>query len=137
MLRDACLPRDQGGRGLRVRVLLLAPGSPALARRAAEIGESTESLSGGVHLTEARLRELPGNVQVYRYRQLPTWRIIRADATMFVGTFDAGWEGHESAMYKLMETPQGPLFRGFRRTFEALLDGAELTVGNGDEHDRS
>ncbi|MFE7430284.1 helix-turn-helix domain-containing protein [Streptomyces sp. NPDC057545] len=137
VLRDVCLPGDQGGRGLRVRVLLLDPGSPALARRAAEIGESAESLAGGIHLAEARLRELPGDVQVYRYGQLPTWRIIRAGSTMFVGTFDRGWEGHESAMYKLMETPQGPLFRGFRRMFDALLDGAECTVGNGDDRDRS
>lgn len=47
VLRDVCLPHDQGGRGLRVRVLLLDPGSPSLARRAAEIGESAESLAGG------------------------------------------------------------------------------------------
>ncbi|MFJ2878818.1 helix-turn-helix domain-containing protein [Streptomyces sp. NPDC086796] len=134
VLRDVCLPHDQGGRGLRVRVLLLDPGSPSLARRAAEIGESAESLAGGIRLAEARLRELPGDVQAYRYRQLPTWRIIRAGSTMFVGTFDRGWEGHESAMYKLMETPHGPLFGGFRRMFEVLLDGAECTVGNGDEH---
>ncbi|MEU9717588.1 helix-turn-helix transcriptional regulator [Streptomyces sp. NPDC047976] len=42
----------------RLRVLLLDPEAPALAARAAEIGESVESLAGGVRLTEARLREL-------------------------------------------------------------------------------
>ncbi|MGW6271152.1 hypothetical protein [Streptomyces sp. NPDC055060] len=62
------------------------------------------------------------DVQVYRYRMLPTWRFIRIDSTMFVSAFDAGWEGHESATYKLMETPHGPLFRGFRRMFEAVID---------------
>ncbi|MER8235241.1 helix-turn-helix transcriptional regulator [Streptomyces sp. NPDC094049] len=128
LLREFCLPAEEGGRGLSVRVLLLDPESPALVRRAAEIGESAESLAGGVRLAEARLRELHGSVAVYRYRQLPTWRIIRTDATMFVSTFDVGWEGHESAMYKVMETPHGPLYRGFRRMFEALLDGAERTV---------
>ncbi|MFJ4907736.1 helix-turn-helix domain-containing protein [Streptomyces sp. NPDC093249] len=128
LLREFCRPAEEGGRGLSVRVLLLDPESPALVRRAAEIGESAESLAGGVRLAEARLRELRGNVAVYRYRQLPTWRIIRTDATMFVSTFDVGWEGHESAMYKVMETPHGPLYRGFRRMFEALLDGAERTV---------
>lgn len=129
-LLRACLPREQGGHGLRVRVLLLDPLSPALAQRAAEIGESTESLAGGVQLAEARLRELSENcdVQVYRYGMLPTWRVIRTDSTMFVGAFDAGWEGHESATYKVMETPHGPLYRGFRRMFEAILDGAERTV---------
>lgn len=129
-LLRACLPREQGGKGLRVRVALLDPDSDALARRAAEIGESAESLAGGVRLAEARLRELAdvGDVGVWRYRMLPTWRVIRTDGTMFVGAFDAGWEGHESALYKVMETPHGPLFRGFTRMFEAVIDGAERTV---------
>ncbi|MFG2678301.1 helix-turn-helix domain-containing protein [Streptomyces sp. NPDC048392] len=129
-LLRACLPRDEGGRGLRVRVALLDPDSSALARRAAEIGESSESLASGVRLAEARLRELAGtcDIGVWRYRMLPTWRVIRTDATMFVGAFDAGWEGHESATYKVMETPHGPLFRGFRRMFDAVIDGAERTV---------
>ncbi|MFD9075072.1 helix-turn-helix domain-containing protein [Streptomyces lasiicapitis] len=129
-LLRACLPREQGGRGLRVRVALLDPDSDTLARRAAEIGESAESLAGGVRLAEARLRELAGagDIGVWRYRMLPTWRVIRTDSTMFVGAFDAGWEGHESAMYKVMATPHGPLFRGFRRMFEAVIDRAQRTV---------
>lgn len=129
-LLRACLPREQGGRGLRVRVALLDPDSDALTQRAAEIGESAESLASGVRLTEARLKELAGagDVGVWRYRMLPTWRVIRTDSTMFVGAFDAGWEGHESALYKVMATPHGPLFRGFRRMFEAVIAGAERTV---------
>ncbi|WP_330330337.1 helix-turn-helix domain-containing protein [Streptomyces sp. NBC_00536] len=127
MLR-AHLGRPDGR--LRVRVLLLDPEGPALAQRAAEIGESAESLAGGVRLSEARLRELADvcDVEAYRYGMLPTWRIIRTDSTMFVGAFDAGWEGHESATYKVMETPHGPLYRGFRRMFEAVIDEAERTV---------
>ncbi|GAA1589702.1 hypothetical protein [Streptomyces globosus] len=122
------LSRAQGA--LRVRVALLHPEAPALATRAAEIGESVESLAGGVRLAEARLRELAGicDIQVYRYAMLPTWRVVRTDRTVFVGAFDAGWEGHESATYKVMETPHGPLYRGFRRMFEAVVDGAERTV---------
>jgi transcriptional regulator with XRE-family HTH domain len=129
-LLRACLPRDQGGKGLRIRVLLLDPDSDVLDRRAAEIGESSESLAGGVRLAEARLRELAASseIEVYRYRMLPTWRLIRTDSTMFVSAFDAGWEGHESATYKVMETPHGPLFRGFRRMFDAIVDGAQRTV---------
>ncbi|MBT2453749.1 helix-turn-helix transcriptional regulator [Streptomyces sp. ISL-86] len=115
---------------LRVRVLLLDPEAPALAQRAAEIGESAESLASGVRLAEARLRELSGicDIEVYRYGMLPTWRVIRTDSIMFVGAFDAGWEGHESATYKVMETPHGPLFRGFQRMVEAIISGAERTV---------
>jgi len=114
----------------RARVLLLHPDSPALAARAAEIGESAESLAGGVRLAEARLREVaPGrDLAVYRYRILPTWRIIRLDTTMYVSAFDAGWEGHESAVYKVMSTPHGPLYRGFRRMFDALIAEGERTI---------
>ncbi len=129
-LLRACLPREQGGKGLRARIALLAPDSEALVQRAAEIGESAESLASGVRLAEARLRELADScdISVWRYRMLPTWRLIRTDSTMFVGTFDAGWEGHESATYKVRETPHGPLFRGFRRMFQAVVDEAERTV---------
>ncbi|MFE6909425.1 helix-turn-helix domain-containing protein [Streptomyces erythrochromogenes] len=130
-LNDSMLRAHLGRDGrLRVRVLLLDPEAPELALRAAEIGESAESLAGGVRLAEARLRELSGicDVEVYRYAMLPTWRLIRADSTLFVGAFDAGWEGHESATYKVMETPHGPLFRGFRRMFEAVVRGAQRTV---------
>ncbi|MFF5566636.1 helix-turn-helix domain-containing protein [Streptomyces sp. NPDC012623] len=129
-LLRACLPREQGGKGLRIRVLLLDPDSAALARRAAEIGESTESLASGVRLAEARLRELAdtADIQVYRYGMLPTWRVIRTDSVMFVGAFDAGWEGHESATYKVMEMAGGPLFRGFCRMFEAIVETADRTV---------
>jgi hypothetical protein len=120
----------QDGRPPKVRVLVLDPASPALALRAAEIGESPESLAGGVRLAEARLRELAPlcDLSVYRYRSLPTWRVIRLDSTVYVSAFDAGWEGHESATYKVMETPHGPLYRGFRRMFDALLGDAEQTI---------
>ncbi|MDT3395422.1 helix-turn-helix transcriptional regulator [Streptomyces sp. B1866] len=129
LLRGALLPRDSQAPP-RVRVLLLHPDSPALARRAAEIGESAESLAAGIRLAESRLREASGvcEMQVYRYRLLPTWRIIRLDTTMFVSVFDARWEGHDSAAYKVMETPYGPLYRGFRRMFDAMLDDSERTV---------
>jgi hypothetical protein len=114
----------------RVRVLLLDPESSALAARAAEIGESAESLAGGIRLAEARLRDVAGgrDLAVYRYGILPTWRVIRLDATLYVSAFDTGWEGHESAVYKVVETSQGPLYRGFRRMFEALVSGGERSV---------
>ncbi|MEI5098700.1 helix-turn-helix transcriptional regulator [Streptomyces sp. PmtG] len=129
-LLRACLPRNQDGEGLRLRVALLDPDSAALPRRAAEIGESAESLASGVRLTEARLRELADtcDISVWRYSMLPTWRLIRADNLMFVGAFDHGWEGHESATYKVTATPHGPLFRGFNRMFDAVIDSARRTV---------
>ncbi|MFE9391194.1 XRE family transcriptional regulator [Streptomyces sp. NPDC006784] len=128
-LLRASLAREDGT-GPRVRVLLLDPESPALSLRAAEIGESAESLAGGVRLAEARLRELSDvcDISVHRYRLLPTWRLVRLDSITFVSAFDAGWEGHESATYKVIETPHGPLYRGFRRMFEAMAGEGTRTV---------
>lgn len=132
-LNDSLL-RSSLGRGSeagpRVRILMLDPEAPALAVRAAEIGESTESLASGVRLAEARLRELRSvcDVHVYRYRLLPTWRLLRLDSILFVSAFDAGWEGHESALYKIVETPNGPLYRGFRRMLEAMVREGVRTI---------
>jgi hypothetical protein len=72
LLRGAVARQD--GRPPTVRVLLLDPQSPALTLRAAEIGESPESLAGGVRLAEARLRELAPScdLSLYRYRTLPS-----------------------------------------------------------------
>lgn len=126
LLRSALMRADPP----RARILLLHPDAPALAARAAEIGESPESLAGGVRLAETLLREVaPGrDLAVYRYRTLPAWRIFRLDTTMYVSVFDAGWEGHESAAYKVMETPHGPLYRGFRRMFDALVAEGERVI---------
>lgn len=46
---------------------------------------------------------------------------------MFLSAFDAGWEGHESATYKIMQKPHGPLYRGFRQMFDAMLADGERT----------
>ncbi|MFI0261520.1 hypothetical protein ACH4OW_21080 [Streptomyces sp. NPDC017056] len=45
-----------------------------------------------------------------------------------MSAFDVGWEGHESATYKVLETPHGPLFRGFRRMLDAIVADGERTV---------
>ncbi|MCF2526513.1 helix-turn-helix domain-containing protein [Yinghuangia soli] len=124
-LLRGCLVRDDGPPP-RVRVVLLDPDCNAVAVRAQEIGESPTSLSAGIRLAEARLRELSDvcDIEVYWYRTIPTWRLVRVDETVYVSAFDAGWEGHESATYKVMETPYGPLYRGFRRMFDALVGDA-------------
>ncbi|MFE0374435.1 hypothetical protein ACFW1M_02395 [Streptomyces inhibens] len=70
------------------------------------------------------MRELSSacDLQVYRYGMRPTWRIIKLDDTLFASAFDAGWEGHESATHKVMETPNGPLYRGFQRMFASMVE---------------
>ncbi|MFJ8746838.1 XRE family transcriptional regulator [Embleya sp. NPDC127516] len=126
LLRSSLTRAD--GKRLRLRVLLLDPECPALADRAAEIGESAESMANGVRLTAARLRDLTDvcDVEIRWYRSLPTWRLIRVGKVVYVSAFDSGWEGHESALYKVMETPYGPLYRGFRRMFDGLMDEGAL-----------
>ncbi|WP_034091656.1 helix-turn-helix domain-containing protein [Streptacidiphilus albus] len=113
-----------------VRVLLLDPESRSAGVRAAEIGESADSLASGIRLTESKLRELVAvcDMQVYRYGGLPTWRIVRLDAALYLSAFDAGWEGHDSAVYKIMATPAGPLFRGFRRMFDSMIAASSRMV---------
>ncbi|MFE7559679.1 helix-turn-helix domain-containing protein [Kitasatospora sp. NPDC057500] len=132
-LRDSLL-RPQLDRGAntrpRLRVLLLHPESSALRQRAREIGESPESLASGVLLAEAQLRDLAavGQVEVYRYRTLPVWRTIRLDNVVYVSAFDRDWEGHQSATYKVLATPYGPLYRGWRRQYEAMVAEAEQVI---------
>ncbi|GAA1216667.1 hypothetical protein GCM10009665_03170 [Kitasatospora nipponensis] len=98
--------------------------------RAAGPEESSESLAGGVRLAESRLRELAagGTVEVYRYSSLPVWRIIRLDTTLYVASFASTWEGHESATYKVVATPHGPLYQGFRRLFDSMLADAQRVI---------
>ncbi|MGP8300669.1 hypothetical protein ACTPOK_22625 [Streptomyces inhibens] len=76
------------------------------------------------------MRELSSvcDLQVYRYEMRPKWRIIRLDDTLFVSAFDASWEGHESATYKVMKTPHGPLYRGFQRMFASMVETGIRTV---------
>lgn len=132
-LRDSLLrphlDRD-GDEPPRLRVLLLDPDSEALVRRAAEIGESAESLAGGIRLAEARLRELAelGRVEVYRYSTLPVWRVIRLDTALYVSAFTPEWEGHQSATYKILHTSHGPLYQGHRRQFDAMVEDAKRVI---------
>ena len=47
---------------------------------------------------------------------------------LLVGNYMTVDKGHESATYKVMETPHGPLYRGFRRMLKAMTDEGERTV---------
>lgn len=117
---------------LTLRVLVLDPGCPAAERRAREIGESPYSFAGAAALSESRLRDLADRsgitVEAYRYRTAPIWRIISADDTMFVGTFDSLKEGHSSPVYGLPARVDGTLYRAFSRVFEETLATAERVI---------
>lgn len=119
-------------RPLALRVLMLAPESSAAAARAGEVGETPESFSAGIRLAEQRLRELVGHpaleVSLYHYDRVPTWRVVATDSSVFIGTFDAGWEGHASPMYRLDVTSGAALYRGARRMIGEMMSTAVRVI---------
>jgi transcriptional regulator with XRE-family HTH domain len=130
--KDSLLRRSVLGAPERptLRVLLVDPDSPAAVQRAGEIDESLEAFTSGIKLSLVRLRELAAAVpvEVYLYDAVPVWRMIGMDDTMYVSSFSETWEGHESPTYKLVNTTGGALFRGFRRTFDDLRNGAHRVI---------
>jgi transcriptional regulator with XRE-family HTH domain len=129
-LRPALLGRDVP---LRVRVLLVQPDCPAARQRAEEIGETWESFAAGIRLALARLAEVATahptvDMEVRLYTRLPVWRTIRLDGMAYVSSFSATWEGHESVIYEIPDTPRGSLWAGFRRQFEDVLANSEPII---------
>lgn len=117
-------------RPVAVRVLLLDPDSDAATARAGEIGESAEGFTAGIRMSIARLRELSAvaDVQAWLYDALPIWRLFGLDDTLYVSSFTATWEGHESPTYKISAGAGGALYAGFRRTFTDVLTHAQRVV---------
>lgn len=116
-----------------VRVLLLDPGSPAAAVRAAEIGESAESFTAGIRLSLARLAEFTGHPHVTMrtalYDSLPTWRMLVFDGTLYLSAFGVSAEGHRSGMYRLAAAGDGVLHAGFLRQFDQMWRQASEQTG--------
>jgi hypothetical protein len=116
-----------------VRVLLLDPDSPGAAARASEIGESAETFTAGIRLCMAQLAELADypvvDIQVAVYSDLPTWRIIRLDGTLYLSAFGQWSEGHRSGMYKLTAAANGVLHAGFVRHFEDVWQRSRQIQG--------
>lgn len=123
-LNDSLLhgPLTRRGTDVSVQVLLLSPDSPAAATRAAEIGESTESFTAGIHLALSRLDDVAGHAHIDLetrvYDGLPTWRMLSFDGTLYLGSFGPYAEGHRSSVYKLTAAADGVLHAGFRRYFD-------------------
>ena len=98
--------------------------SRAAAIRAAEIGESAESFTAGIHLALARLAEFRDHphvrMQTAMYSSLPTWRMLVFDGILYLSAFAASAEGHRSGMYKLTAAGDGVLHAGFLRQFDDM-----------------
>ena len=125
-LNDSLLrgPLSQRASPVRVRVLLLDPDTPAVAARAAEIGESHDAFTAGIRPSITRLAELadhPGvDLQVSVYSDQPMWRMIRLDDTLYLSAFGAWAEGHRSGIYRLTAAANGVLHAGFTRQYEDI-----------------
>lgn len=107
---------------VQMRVLLLDPEAPSAVIRAAEIGESLDSFAAGIRLSLTRLAELADHpfvhLQTATYTELPTWRMLRFDDTLYLSAFGASSEGHRSGMYKLTAAANGVLHAGFLRQYD-------------------
>jgi len=130
LLRSALSLRTEP---VRVRVLLLDPDAPAVAVRASEIGESSDAFADGIRLSITRIAELTDhpciNLQVALYQELPTWRMIRLDDTLYLSAFGRWSEGHRSGMYKLTAAANGVLHAGFIRHFQDSWQRAQRLHG--------
>ncbi|GGN65200.1 hypothetical protein GCM10010112_26240 [Actinoplanes lobatus] len=124
---------DSRDKPLRARILLLDPDCDAAGQRAAEIGESPATFTAGIKYTLARLEEVAAaatglDLEVRLYTRLPVWRILRVDQLMWVGSFAAAWEGHESTMHELVYSERGSLWQGFRRQIDDLFAHARRVI---------
>ncbi|MQY21406.1 helix-turn-helix transcriptional regulator [Nocardia macrotermitis] len=129
-LNDSLL-RDSLPAQAKLRVLLMDPGSDAVATRAQAIGESAESFAAGIKLSIARIKELADAgrpVEIYTYRHVPVWRIIRIDAVLFVSAFTTNREGHTSPTHRFEPNDQGVLHHAFVSTFEQAVSNATRIV---------
>lgn len=125
------LLRDVIPAAAQLRVALLSPDSAAIEHRAAEIGESAESFEAGIRLSVARIKELATHgrhLELYLYDQMPIWRIIKLDDTLFVSAFTSRHEGHTSPTHRITPNHRGVLHHAFTRTLELIMIDAHRVV---------
>ncbi|MFG2301524.1 XRE family transcriptional regulator [Actinacidiphila glaucinigra] len=116
----------------RMRLLLLHPESPAVARIAEEVGETPRFFASSLRFAEEMLGALAEegtiHLEVYRYRTTPVWRLVRLDAATFVSVIGPPADPRGSLVYRLSPTPPGSVLHGFDRWFEAMLGEAERVI---------
>ncbi|MEU1617118.1 XRE family transcriptional regulator [Streptomyces sp. NPDC005722] len=131
LLRGPLTRRDRTGTA-RMRLLLLHPESPAVARIAEEVGETPRFFSSSLRFAEDMLGALAEEgtirLEVYRYRTPPVWRLVRLDGATFVSVIGPPADPRGSLVYRLATTPPGSVLYGFERWFEAMLGEAERVI---------
>ncbi|MFE0629544.1 XRE family transcriptional regulator [Streptomyces sp. NPDC058864] len=131
LLRGPLTRRGRSGIA-RMRLLLLHPESPAVDRIAEEVGETPRFFASSLRFAEDMLGALAeeGTIQleVYRYRTAPVWRLVRLDGATFVSVIGPPADPRGSLVYRLSATPPGSVLYGFDRWFEAMLGEAERVI---------
>jgi hypothetical protein len=130
-LKDSLLQMRilQADSNVKIRILVLDPSSPKCKQRAEEIGESLEDFAQKLTTVLGALKALrerrPLNVQYRLYNQLPVWRLLRIDDSMFVSAFLPGKDGHTGPMYQIHRGAAMTLFPAFARQFDEIWDRGE------------
>lgn len=109
---------------VRVRIAYLDKASIHCKTRASEIGESLEEFTSALQagysgLSQLRISEKL-NVEFKVYDQLPVWRIIRVDDTMFVTGFLNNKNGHDVYLYQIQRRNDFSLFPILKREFDEI-----------------
>jgi transcriptional regulator with XRE-family HTH domain len=131
-LLRAPLTRPEREPKARVRVLVLDQKSPSLRCLAETVGETERFFAASLRFGEELLHELADagtvDLEVYRYRSRPVWRIVRLDSTLFVSAIGPRNEPRARTMYRLAPNPPGAISYGFRGQLETLFDEAERII---------
>jgi transcriptional regulator with XRE-family HTH domain len=126
------LTRENRGSIAHVRVMLLHPDSPSVARIAGEVGETPRFFAASLRFAEELLGEMAElgtiRLEVYRHRTRPVWRMVRLDGIVFVSVIGRRSDARASLVYRLTPTPPGCLSYGFDRLFESMLGDAERVI---------
>jgi transcriptional regulator with XRE-family HTH domain len=131
-LLRAPLTRPEREPKARVRVLVLDPKSPSLRCFAETVGETERFFSASLRFGEELLHELAEegtvDLEVYRYRSRPVWRVVRLDNTLFVAAIGPRSESRARTVYRLAPTPPDAISLGFRGQLETLFTESERIV---------
>lgn len=130
LLRGPLTREGRGGRA-RLRLLVLHPDSPSVGHVAAAVGETERFFTASMRFGEELLHELADeggiDLEVYRYRSRPVWRMIKLDDTVFVGVIGARRDARAQYVHRLAPPPRGAAY-GFDLHFQALLADAERVI---------
>jgi transcriptional regulator with XRE-family HTH domain len=131
LLRESLLahqPQD----AISMRIALLDPSSEFARQRAREIGEPCQAFTRGIELTLDLLQDMASEaaiaLEVYLYDELPIWRLISIDEILYASSFNERWEGHESQMYKIKPTLNGPFHSALTRLFRQTCASSRRAI---------